>query len=347
MSVYNLKLLMLISMTLGCCFTGCGHQDSRDTRRIDKIYFLSNREAPPREFDVFSMNVDGSNQVNLTRHISGIRSFSKPSVSHDGKTVLFVTDYGSKKTIQALNIGDSLTVPLTEIRLNTPRPEFSPDDRYIIFTDRLDTLNQIFIMNRDGAERRKLSQNNFDDSNASFSPDGRTICYQTRLKHTSSIGVMNMDGSKQHILTDDAGNDVSPSFSPDGSHIVFASDRNGTMDIFLLKVSGQKMKSLYSNTSHDSDPVLTPDGNYVVFGSNIRGKKFRDMVLLNIETGDINLLSQTANMLNQHPLIMPDGKSVLFESTNFQRSDIMKVELENLKLINLTNNPGWNQMPVY
>ena len=36
----------------------------------NKILFLSNREAPQREFDIFSMDIDGKNQTNLTKMLT-------------------------------------------------------------------------------------------------------------------------------------------------------------------------------------------------------------------------------------------------------------------------------------
>ena len=348
MIVYKLKLLLwiIIVFVSGFLLSSCQHEDPRKYKN-NKIYFLSNRDAPKREFDIFSMNLDGTHQVNLTRHISGIRSFSKPCISHDGKTVLFVKDADLKKTIQSLCVGDGSATTIAEVRINTPHMQFSPDDKYILFTDKIDTVNQIFLMKRDGSSRRKLSQSNFDDSNASYSPDGKKICYQTKLKNTSSIGIMNIDGSQQYVLTDDSGNDMSPSFSPDGSHILFSSDRNGTMDIFMINLNNNNITSLYNGASHDRDPIFMPDGDRVIFCSNTRGKKYSDLVMLNINTGETTLLTDLENKLNQNPLIIPNSNIVLFESSNFLQSDIMMLNLDDLNYVNLTNNPQWDLFPVF
>ena len=89
---YLLIFLQLIfSFFIGICTNAC-QKLPINTRSYDKIFFLSNRDAPKREFDVFSMNPDGSEQRNLTGLIPGIRTFSQPTVSFDGKMILFVSD---------------------------------------------------------------------------------------------------------------------------------------------------------------------------------------------------------------------------------------------------------------
>jgi len=316
-------------------------------RSSDTIVFLSNRDAARREFDIFSMNRDGSNQTNLTRHIPGVRTFSNPCVSNDGQTILFVTLNHTQRTLQALGMGDSSSVPLTRVQLDKPQPQFSADDQSIIFMDKVEGRRQIFMINRDGSARQNLSQNDFDDAEPEFSPDGSKICFTTKRGNTTSIGLMNRDGSEQVLLTDDEGNDSDPSFSPDGSLITFCSDRYGSSDIFLLKPDSKKIIELYSGRSHDVEPQFSPDGKYILFVSNARGIKYHDLMLLNLVSKKVKNLTSDLNQFNQNPVFLPDGRSILFESVRFDNAEIYEIGIDGNNLRNLTNHPRWDLAPAF
>ncbi len=340
---------VLVRLAIVLCtmvFTSvCQKKTGITDRQIDRILFLSNRDAASREFDLFSMNPDGSQQINLTRHIQGIRSFSNPVVSHDDKTVLFTTLHQLQRTLYALPVGDSVATPLTQVQMDQPQPRFAPDDRSIIFVDKVEGRHQIFRMNRDGSNRQNLSQNNFDDTEPEFSPDGSKICFTTRRGKTKSIGLMNSDGTQQEILTDDDGNDSNPSFSPDGAKIVFCSDRLGSSDIYYLNLSDKKIVVLFDEKSHDEEPQFSPDGNHVLFISNTRGMKYRDLMLVHLKSKQVKNLTEHLNYFNYHPIFKPDGRSILFESMRFEDSEIYEIGIDGKNLRNLTNHPKWDLAP--
>ncbi|MBN1482805.1 DUF5050 domain-containing protein [candidate division KSB1 bacterium] len=337
---YRLLSAMIPIILVTACSTG-----TIPERRTDKIYFLSNRDAEKREFDIFSMNPDGSEQRNLTRHTPGIRSYSKPCISHDGKTILFVTLHELKKSIQSLTIRDSLATTLTELQVLPPTLCFSPDDHTILFTDQVDGKSQIFTIDHDGSNKRNLSNNEYDNLKPAFSPDGSLICYEMRQGNNTSVAMMRSDGTEQIVLTSDGGNEADPSFSPDGKHILFSSDRNETVDIFLIKISNRKVTPIYTEKTTDQNPQFMPDGKSIIFISDFRGKTCRDVLLLELKTQKPLWLTKTENRLNHNPIVFPDGTAVLFETSDFINTDIIKVDLQDLTHKNLSNHPRWDILP--
>jgi Tol biopolymer transport system component len=340
-SLYQLLFILFFAFLT----TACQKKTAVINRKIDKIVFLSNRDAVKREFDIFSMNRDGSNQTNLTRHIQGVRAFSNPCLSHDGKTALFVTLNQRQKILQALQIGDSTAVPLTPVNVDKPFQQFSPDDLTIIFMNDENGRSKIFKMNHDGSNPINLSQNEFENREPKFSPDGLKICFTTKRGNTTSIGIMNADGSGQELLTDDGGNDSNPSFSPDGSKITFCSDRLGNSDIFYLKISNKKINKIFTKKSHDVEPQFSPDGKHILFISNLRGLKYRDLLLVSLKSNKANNLTQSLDHFNQHPVFLPDGLSILFQSLKFADSEIYELGIDGQNLKNLSNHPGRDIAP--
>ncbi|NOZ62408.1 MAG: hypothetical protein GXO74_12090 [Calditrichaeota bacterium] len=344
--IFSLALLFIVMAIF--FFVGCQKKIAPVAQRqVNKIVFLSNRDAQKREFDIFSMNRDGSDPVNLTKNIPGVRAFSKPCVSHDGKTLIFLTFQPPVRTLYSMQMGDSVAVPLTQLKHDNPQVCFSPDDRYIVFVDLVEGRHQIFHMNRDGSNRRNLSQNKFDDTDPDYSPDGKKICFTTKRGKTESIAIMNADGSGQSILTDDKGDDFNPSFSPEGDKIVFSSRRKGISDIYLLALSSRKIFALFANKSYDIEPQFSPDGKQVLFISNARGIQYRDLMLIDLKSKKVRNLTESLNHFNQNPLFSPDGKSILFESIRFEDAEICQIGIDGKNFKNLTNHPQWDLAPTW
>ena len=245
-------------------------------RASEKIVFLSNREAPKRQFDIFSMNFDGSGQLNLTQNVDGIRSISNPRISPDGKEIVFIVFETGRKLLQKMNIDGSNQKTLTEIKIDVPDPRFSPDGTRIIYVDKIQQHRQIFIMDRDGGNRTNISNRQNDEFEARFAPDGSRIVYVTKHSNKHSICVMNIDGSNKTELTEKTTDDRYPQFSPDGSKIVFSSSRDGDYDIYLMKKSGRSIKKIFDSPSSETEPLFSPDGRNIIF---ISIHSFRPLIL--------------------------------------------------------------------
>ncbi len=342
------KISFIVGLIILLFQIGCQKSEKPAVRKkADKIFFLSNREAPKREFDIFSMDLDGGNPKNLTKNLSGVRAFSKVAVSNDGGTIVFEIFNPPQRKLVAMNVGDSSIVEITELNHDKPEVCFCPADSFVVFVDIVDGKKQIFRVKLDGSDKTNLTSNNFNNFQPQISPDGSQICFTTERSKTKSIAIMNIDGSDQKVLTDDKGNDQHPHFSPEGGKIVFSSDRKGVSDIFMLEISTSKISDLFVNKSYDIEPQFSPDGKFVLFISNMRGLKYRDLILLNLKSGKIKNLTESLNHFNQNPEFLPDGKSVVFESIRFEDAEIYRVGIDGRNLINLTNHPKWDLAPVW
>ena len=114
--------------------------------------------------DIYVINIDGSEQRNLTDHVY---VDATPSWSPDGKKIAFAS------------------VRDTESGSLMSRVE-------------------IYVMNADGSELRRLTRDFFEDSYPCWSPDGKKIAFirEDMREKKKYICVMMADGSKQKKLTD-------------------------------------------------------------------------------------------------------------------------------------------------
>ncbi len=324
----------------------CQNKQVPVKRDINHIIFLSDRESPRREFDIFRMNPDGTGQINLTAEIGGIRSYSAPRVSPDGEEILYIAFTGGKRSLNKITIEGKDEVKLTEIITDMPDARYSPSGDLIVFVDKPGQYRQIFTMNRDGSDRKNLSGNEKDEIDPVFSPDGSTIVFSTKTGDNFSLCMMNRNGSDRKILTSGVTDDRNPCFSPNGSSIVYSSAKEGNSDIYSIELRRRKIRQIYSNSSYETDPQFSPDGRNIIFISNYRGMKYRDVLLTDIRTAKVRNLTPGLNYVNQNATFVSDDR-VIFESVQFANSEIYAADPVKGDLINLSNHPKWDCYPVY
>ncbi|MGI9518943.1 MAG: protein kinase domain-containing protein, partial [Pirellulaceae bacterium] len=140
-----------------------------------------------------------------------------PSVSPDGKQVLYVTDDGGDEDIFLQRIGGANPVNLTEdSEVGDSDPAFSPDGNQIAFRSEREG-GGIFIMGATGESPRRISDVGFDPA---WSPDGKQIVYTTQQvrdaysrTYLTELWVVDIASRQKNQLH--AGDAVGPQWSPD------------------------------------------------------------------------------------------------------------------------------------
>ncbi len=98
--------------------------------------------------DIFLMNADGSNPVDLT---PGTADDNTPSFSPDGQRIAFARDTGSSFDIWVMNVDGSGATDLTSsLPTEELEPAFSPDGKRIAFTSGA-MATDVWVMNADGS----------------------------------------------------------------------------------------------------------------------------------------------------------------------------------------------------
>ena len=262
-----------------------GEITSFDTASInvepDRVVFLSDRNNS--QFDVYVMNVDGTN----TRRLTSVQGFS-PSPSSNGRLVLYASSFDG---IVEINDDGSWPVILAgtfsgnTVSQFPDTPVMSPDGRQIVIqvgtfpllaNGEFDTDNwssNIHLIDRDGSNRSQLTDtDDGDEWTPAWSPDGTKIVYDfTPAGQPGNIWLMEADGSNPKQIAVSTGNDTRPFFSPDGTQIVFSSSRDGDDDIYVMNDNGANIRHLTSNNDSDFSPAWSADGSRIIFQSNRDG----------------------------------------------------------------------------
>ncbi len=259
-------------------------------------------------YNIYSINIDGSGEKQLTFDLEGV-----PSPSPDGSKIVFKKYVSgiNKYNIFIMNADGSSIKRLTNFSTQHENyPTFSPDGRKIIFERNPDGYgDEIYMMNTDGTNVERLTNNTVSDDYPSFSPDGTKIVFERYLDvpaapSVKGIFIMNADGSNVKQLTnfDRNYNDKDPSLSPDGSKIIFCSDRDGDYEIFIMNADGSGQKQITNNSLEDKTPGFSSDGNKIVFIRDLDPLPYsteNDIFLMNIDgSGEKRLTYYNSSILD-------------------------------------------------
>lgn len=195
-----------------------------------RIAFVKNGNNVGGTYDIYTINVDGSNEIKLT---SQNDNFS-PQYFPDNNSIIFSSSNNIWTGIYKMNIDGSNKKLLTPQNSSFNDPKISPSGNMISITSNNWNGSQIFVMNSDGSNLKQI---------------------------TFTVSSISYPGSPKD------GN-CNPAWSPNSSKIAYVSYENGSPDIFVINSNGTDNKRLTNTSLRDENPCWTKDGNYILFSSN-------------------------------------------------------------------------------
>lgn len=227
----------------------------------NKIIFQSDRDG---DFDIYLMNADGSNQINLTNNSA---EDNYPVVSLDGGQVLFESNRDGNWQVYSMNLDGTGQRRLTNSATSDDRlPTWSPDGKQVAFISNRDGDYEIFIMAADGTNQQQLTFNQIREGHVSWSANNQLVYNAGSLNSSSwEIYTMSPDGQNQRQLTNNSISDWAPEWSPDGRFILYLSLIGDDPAIFIMNADGSNSRLLYNSPNYDWGADWTADGSSIVF----------------------------------------------------------------------------------
>jgi Tol biopolymer transport system component len=232
-----------------------------------KIAFASDRAGT---MDIWVMNVDGSNPVQLT---NDPLPEVFPAWSPDGKKIAFVRGERAGADIYVMNAKGTGQTQLTRNEMGDAQPTWSPDGKQIAFlrVEQPSLDREIYVMNANGSGERDLTNHPAFDIEPDWSPDGRQIAFSSDRGGEACLAVYTIspNGTDIRKLTDvslDSLEAFGPAWSPEGDKLAF-SDHACTdeSDLFVMKSDGTGVTQLFETPENETAAAWSPDGEKIAF----------------------------------------------------------------------------------
>ena len=246
---------------------------SPDGQKIAFVSFRNkHREGNFTSGEVYVMNADGTNPINLTQTPRG--HDLDACWSPDGKQIAFTSTKGIFSDIWVMDADGGNQRKLTNHEATERGPDWSPDGTRIAFYSNRDGIWnrnpndnwEIYVMDADGANPVNLTNHPAWDSHPAWSPDGTRIAFHSNREENTEIYVMNADGTNPINLTNHPAVDRGPDWSPDGLRIAFSSNRDGdweknrndNWEVYVMNADGTNPINLTNHPKWDSQTSWEP-----------------------------------------------------------------------------------------
>jgi len=273
----------------------------------EKILFYVEDESGSF-FDIFVMNADGSELINLTDEFRG---GSNASWSPDGKQIIFDSYSGTTDDIYIINRDGMGIQNLTNSDFNDRTPSISPDGQRIAFSrSKVNApYSQIYVMDRDGSNVSQIAEKGYYPI---WSPDGNFIAYRFEIRDVrSEVHVMKSDGSEDKNVSGEF-NAFGYTWSPDSKTIAFISSKQvikptKTPDvgpcgtpwsitipeyerfIHVVNFDGSELRTIFELENGGGTLSWSPDGNWIAF--DFRVDTNNDIYIIRIDGTDLQRLT--------------------------------------------------------
>lgn len=263
----------------------------------DRIVFVSTRDGND---EIYIMNADGSNQINLT---NSRWADTDPAGSPDGTRIAFTS--GRPGTawhgLFVMNADGSQVKEVSQGGDTYFNPAWSPDGTKLIYIKGAGEdggPSGTFLLDIESATETLLSEFFLKDSVPIFSPGGTKIAFNSQRDGLTNLWVMDVGGTNVVNLTPGvlAGG---ASWSSDGSRIVFSREEdNSNVDIYVMNADVSDQSNITNHPSFDVNPAWSPTGDKIVFVSTRAG--FSDLYLMNPDGSSLVRLTNS-NSRNERP----------------------------------------------
>lgn len=225
-----------------------------------KIAFTSKDDG---NLEVYTMDPDGSKQVNLTWHAS--RDFA-PVWSPTGEHIAFTSNRDGIHDIYLMEADGKRVRKVFRSSARRECPTWSRDGQRIAYL----SLNAgdwgIYVSTIDGEQTELVASSGFLGGCPAWSPDGSEIAFISAADPARRLlKVINLQTREERVLVPNQAPRTlwgPPAWSPDATRIAFYWSRKG---IYVVNSNGEGLKRLISNAIH---PAWSPLGDELIYRKN-------------------------------------------------------------------------------
>ena len=248
--------------------------------KTGKVVFSSNRDG---NWDIWTMNPDGSNPVNLTRDVAG--DFH-PAWSPTGEQILFTSfrEEGKEPSLYLMDLDGNNIRKVLDNWYSRSSATWAPDGKRIASV-RDGVLYIITLDNKSAVPVAETGLRSVGDP--AWSPEGTEIAFiYLWRKQGYELRLLNVETLKQTVLLGELNKypvKSDPAWSPDGEQIAFVLHKWRTIlnfidaanwqdeeTIYVINRDGSNLRQLVSEKGPDAlNPTWSPDRNEIIYQQGI------------------------------------------------------------------------------
>ena len=235
-----------------------------------KITYVRNDIGAAGSFDIYTINIDGTNRIQLTNQNDNY----SPHYLPDNSAIIYTSLNGTISGVYKMHTDGNNKQLLSPPGRSFSVSSVSPDGKMIAINSQDWNGTQIFVMKLDGSGLKQLTftieKNYFDtgfprggNCNPVWSPNSTRLVYESYENTTPDIFIINSNGSGNKRLTDNPLRDEGPCWTNDGNYIIYSAGKiwyaggsptYGGSTICIMTPDGQLKTAVTDNKISDVYP---------------------------------------------------------------------------------------------
>ena len=305
--VRGVTILGLLTLLLSC-----NSKEDTSQHELGLVYNVL-RDVDIDNFEVYSMNLDGSDKKNITDLYPVDYSYKD--------TLYFVSDRGACKRCYFLyksNFKGENVQKVSELELADSWMSTRKDGAEIIVKPKLITENTFYILDQKGNIINRLETGLPYAADPLFVNDGKQLVFRGGKTVGKNIDgfeeelyIMDDDGQNRKQLTHYPEKDTTagkygyragaPKLHPTENFITYQSKQNGKYSLYAVSLDGSKTWKLTENTENEGWHDWSPDGKWLAIELFDDEQSQFHIGLMNWETKEMKILTDDTFKYQQAP----------------------------------------------
>jgi serine/threonine protein kinase len=206
----------------------------------------------------------------------------------------------------------------------------SPDGKYLLQVHSENGLQSLWLRHiATGSNTQVVAPAATRYQALTFSPDGSYLYFVRRDEEEHVIGILYAApvlGGTPHIVTKDVDSPIT--FAPDGQRLAFLREKHDSsnVDLIVMKNDGSDEHQIFKDQNLLSDsftPAWSPDGKNILIPVVQPTKDaMGGMKQVDVATGKLTDLANTASKIFYEPVWMPDGRGLIIPSMDLSSGSL-------------------------